>query len=100
LEVVTPGWHKAPSGTEVTIVFSFLENLKKLEKCQEMQGNNFMEKMIDDYHTQVRCSTHSTPHQLPNDVPAKLVACLLRMEPMILFFSKILPYQRAHLSPQ
>jgi hypothetical protein len=62
LEVVTPGWHKAPSGNEVTIVFTFVENMKKLEKCQETQGL-FMEKMIDDYHTQVRCSIqrHTSP---------------------------------------
>jgi hypothetical protein len=40
-----------------------------------------------------------TPHQLPNDVPAKMVACLLRMKFMILLFREILPYHRAHLSP-
>jgi len=54
IEVVTPGWDKAPSGDGLTIVFSFIKNVKELEDWQEKQGVNFVAEMIYAYQTQVK----------------------------------------------
>jgi hypothetical protein len=64
IEVVMPAWNKAPSGDGVTILFTFIPDMKEMENRQEMLGVDFVSKMIHDFHTQVRysmrvfCKTH------------------------------------------
>ena len=60
IEVVMPGWDKAPSGDGVTIVFTFIKNIKELENWQESQIFSFVDDMMDAYQTQVRRSSTST----------------------------------------
>jgi len=53
-KVIMSAWDKAPSGDGVTILFTFIPHMKQMETWQEMEGVEFVGKMIQDLHTQVR----------------------------------------------
>jgi hypothetical protein len=48
-----PGWDKAPDKEQLTIVFTFIENMQQLEKLAEEQNGFPLEEMTHLYQTQV-----------------------------------------------
>jgi hypothetical protein len=48
-----PGWDKAPENAELTIVFTFIENMEKFEKLLEEEEDFPLKDMIYLYQTQV-----------------------------------------------
>jgi hypothetical protein len=56
-----PGWDKAPDKQQLTIAFTFIENMERLEKMAEEQKGFPLEEMMHLYQTQV-----SFPPFFPN----------------------------------
>ncbi len=48
-----PGWDKAPGKEKLTIAFTFIENMERLEKLAEEQKGFPLEEMMHLYQTQV-----------------------------------------------